>query len=481
MRWIPSLIGDGRAGNDKGPAIESAFRMATAAVPAEMNARLREQIHFENSGQQQFLFCSAMLDRAWSEDLGIALLGELRQNVLAPSIQGTILHKLIQHNVPGAKQWAEGTIRAEYRSDRGLALAKTLADAVDGASWDVLWPLIQADTQFGRELLEGVSYGSLEKGSFTAKFSDEQIAELYAWLLEQYPPGDDPRAFGAMGPTDTIRFLREGTLERLKQRATFEACDALARVELRFPQYRWLGYHFDAAELMACAATWEPPLPSYILAVAADRTKRFVESGDQLLGVVLESLSRLQRELHGDLASVGDLWNSMRADWWPKEEEDLSDYIARFLRRDLVERRVIINREVQIRRGRRGEMAGQSTDIHVDAALGDDSKSDHYGPISLIIEVKGSWNDGLMIDMERQLRDRYIKNNDCRIGVYIVAYFRAERWIATDNRRLKSNAWNIDELRAQLANQAAALSGSVAIRSFVLDVSLDSTKASGVD
>jgi hypothetical protein len=480
IRWIPALIGDRRAGNDKEPAIESAFRLATTAAPAAMSAKLLEQIRFENSGQQQFLFCSEMVDRGWSEALGVALLDEMRENILVPSIQGTILYKLIQRDVPGAQQWAEETVRADYQTNRGLTLAKVLVKASDDASWDVLWPLIQADTQFGRKLLEGVSYGSTDKNSFTAKFSDVQLGALYSWLLEQYPPGGDRRASGAMGPIDTIRFLRDGTLERLKQRATFEACDALARTELRFPQYRWLRYHFDIAELMACAVTWEPPSPRDILAMAADQSKRFVESGEQLLAVVLESLNRLQRELHGDLAAVGDLWNSQKAEWWPKQEEDISDYIARFLRRDLADRGIIINREVQIRRGRRGEMPGQSTDIHVDASPREGSQADHYGAISLIIEVKGSWNDGLMTDMERQLRDRYMKNNDCRIGIYVVAHFRADRWISTDDRRAKSGAWNIDELRTQLAEQARELSGSMVVRSFVLDASLDSTKATGM-
>ena len=84
--------------------------------------------------------------------------------------------------------------------------------------------------------------------------------------------------------------------------------------------------------------------------------KRFVESNEQLLNVVIESLYRLQAELHGELAAVGDLWNNQEKEWWPKQEEDISDYIARFLRKDLSERGVVVNREVQIRRGRRGEM-----------------------------------------------------------------------------------------------------------------------------
>jgi hypothetical protein len=480
-RWIPSLIGDGRAGDEKESTIGTVLRMAANVAPDGMTSNLLEQIRFEDRAEQQFLFCSAMLECAWSDALGTTLLDELRNNSFIPSIQSTILRMLIQHSVAEAKQWAEETVCAEYQTVRGLAFAKTLVNTSDDASWNVLWPLIQADTQFGRDLLEGVSYAAPDKGGFTEVFSDGQLGELYSWLLEQYPPGDDRRASGAMGPTDTIRFLRDGTLERLKQRATFEACDILAQTEMRLPQHRWLHYHFNIAELTACAVTWEPPSPSDILAMAANQSKRFVESGEQLLGVVLESLNRLQRELHGDLAAVGDLWNSQKADWWPKQEEDVSDYIARFLRKDFADRAIIINREVQIRRGRRGEMPGQSTDIHVDATTRGGPQGDHYGAISLIIEVKGTWNDGLMTDMEHQLRDRYMKNNNCRIGVYVAAHFSAGQWIASDERRAKSNKYNVDVLRTQLSEQARELSGSALIRSFVLDASLDSTKATGIE
>jgi hypothetical protein len=405
----------------------------------------------------------------------------LRDRLYVPSIQASILSKLIRHDVPGARQWAEETIKDDFKDERGFEFSKALLTTSYDAGRNVLWPLIQSDTQFGRELLEAVSYGQLEKNAFTASFSDSQLGEIFSWLLEQYPPGDDRRASGAMGPVDTIRFLRDGTLERLKQRATFDACDALMQTELRFPQYRWLRFHFDQAELMACAVTWEAPTPKDILAMATDKAKRFVESGEQLLDAVLESLTHLQTELHDELAAVGDLWNSNNKDWWPKQEEDVSDYIARFLRKDLVERGIIVNREVQIRRGRRGEMAGQNTDIHVDSTPSDDAQAAHYGSIRLVIEVKGSWNDGLMTDMKDQLRDRYLKNNRCRIGLYVVAYFKADRWVATDSRRSKSDALDFDELQQRLSEQAVDISGGATLRSFVLDASLNSTQSSAQD
>jgi hypothetical protein len=121
-------------------------------------------------------------------------------------------------------------------------------------------------------------------------------------------------------------------------------------------------------------------------------------------------------------------------------------------------------------------MPGQSTDIHVDATSPEGGQGDPYGSIQLIIEVKGSWNDGVMVDMGDQLRDRYMKNNNCRIGVYLVAHFSAERWIASDDRRRKSRAHSLNDLRTELSEQAQKLSRAVHIRSFVLDASLDSTR-----
>jgi hypothetical protein len=101
--------------------------------------------------------------------------------------------------------------------------------------------------------------------------------------------------------------------------------------------------------------------------------------------------------------------------------------------------------------------------------------------VNLIIEVKGTWNDGLMTDMEGQLRDRYLRNSSCRTGLYVAAHFTAESWRAIDSRRAKSDRWNVDDVRTYLAEQAEALSGSVTIRAFVLDASLDSTKATGIE
>jgi len=480
-RWIPSLTEDGRAGEDKEPAIEEVFRLAASRAPDAMNQRLVTLIEFQNASEQKYFFHATLFDRAWSESLGRLLLGRLQQNDIAVSLQGSVLSKLLEHEVDGARAWAKDIVRSEHQTERGLGFSHVLLGAGEEKAWHVLWPLISSDAEYGRQLLENLSYGRMDRTSFGAELTDADLEALYGWMVEQYPPANDRVASGVMGPMDTIRFLRDGILETLKKRGTFEACDAIARIELRFPEYKWLRHHFDAAEVLACAMTWEPPVPGVILALGADRIKRFVESNDQLLDAVVESLGRLQAELHGELASVGDLWNNQEKEWWPKQEEDISDYIARFLKRDLSERGIVLNREVQIRRGRRGEMPGQSTDIHVDALMPEQSAESHYGPVSVVIEVKGTWNDGLMTDMESQLRDRYLRNSGCRTGLYVAAHFQAQQWRAEDSRKAKSERWDVNDLSGRLAEQAKALSGSVTIRAVVLDANLDSTKATGTE
>jgi hypothetical protein len=475
VQWIPSLIG-GSLGRETNDAINSVFKMAAIAAPGPMNTYLLAQVAYEDRANR-YLFCGASIEAAWSETLAGELLATLQQDELTTDVQGDLLYRLIDHKFPGAIEWATQTIAASNNSARKQALAKALLIGDDDTGWGTIWSMIRSDASFGRALMADVSYGlNSRASSFTNRLSDAELGDLFTWLLEQYPP-DDGMVSGAMGPTDTIRFLRDGILEQLKARSTFEACDALARAKLHLPQHRWLGHHIDAAEVMACSSTWKAHHPREIIAMAADAHRRLVDSSVQLLALVLESLRRLQAKLHGELSAVADLWNSRDKDWWPKEEEDISDYVARHLRDDLTDRNIVINREVQIRRGRRGEMRGQNTDIHIDATPVDGTQAEIYGATAVIVEVKGSWNNGLMQDMEVQLRDRYLKKNACFTGLYLVAHFIADRWTPDDWRRAKSEAIGKNDLTTKLAAQAASLSEGVNIASFVLDASLNSTGA----
>jgi hypothetical protein len=132
---------------------------------------------------------------------------------------------------------------------------------------------------------------------------------------------------------------------------------------------------------------------------------------------------------------------------------------------DFVGRGIVINREVQIHRGQR-------TDIHVNAVI-KRGPQETFDMITAIIEVKGSWNEELDSAMESQLVGKYLNENRCQHGLFLVGWFNSNLWDKTDNRRRRVPKVSIDEARTQFTNQAKHLSNAgLDTRAFVLDTEI---------
>jgi hypothetical protein len=205
--------------------------------------------------------------------------------------------------------------------------------------------------------------------------------------------------------------------------------------------------------------------------LALDADKRFVETPEQLVEAIFASLGRFQVSLHDELPAAKFLWNELKGAFQPKDEQDLSDYIAKHLGQDLRGRGIIVNREVQIRRGTGGG-GGQRTDIHVDAIV-PGAAPGSYERAYVIIEVKGNWNPDLSTAMETQLRDRYLKDNSCKNGIYLVGWYSCPKWSDADQRRKRCPAISLDDAGRVFSEQAAKVSvAGYYIKSYVLNVSL---------
>ena len=178
--------------------------------------------------------------------------------------------------------------------------------------------------------------------------------------------------------------------------------------------------------------------------------QRLVNDQYQLRDVVIESLLRFQDRLAAANGWAVMLWNRNQdaADkWWPCWENDFSDFVATFLRYDLADRKVVINREIELTRPR---LAGSRTDIQIQAQAAQGPSGPH--PLTAVIECKGCWNSGLRTDLANQLVERYLTAPN-QAGIYLVAYFDDNgRW-RKDNRSSHSHA--IDQLRADLSEIAA--------------------------
>ncbi len=129
---------------------------------------------------------------------------------------------------------------------------------------------------------------------------------------------------------------------------------------------------------------------------------------------------------------------------------------------------LIINREVEIHRGER-------TDIHVDAVVrGSNGKI--YDSVSVIIEVKGCWytkDNVLDTAMRTQLVDRYLRDNRCQHGLYLVGWFNCDQWDDDDYRKKGCPKCSIGEAQKEFDAQADKLSQQgTRIKAFVMNTAL---------
>ena len=66
------------------------------------------------------------------------------------------------------------------------------------------------------------------------------------------------------------------------------------------------------AENYARRHSWVPLKPMEILSVTANQDLRLVQSGDQLLDVIIDSLKRLEAKLQGETAISQFLWEGSK-------------------------------------------------------------------------------------------------------------------------------------------------------------------------
>ena len=427
--------------------------------------------------ENNYIFITRTIRCCWDDRLAAALSAKAKDPLLNPVSVGCLLEDLLDHNVADARAFAESLVQAPPPPEdearlRAVVAAKTLLTHAQDAGWGTLHGVFQGDSKFGREVFLRV--GSDVSDNIAARLTENQLADLYLWLVREFPTNEDPHFEGAhgVGPREMLGHFRDGVLAYLKSVGTSKGCEAIQRIAREMPGLDWLSWTLAEARAITRQRTWVPPKPEDIIELAGDSETRLVQSGDQLLEVLIESLHRLQEKLLGETPRSRFLWNrSPSGKWRPREEESLSDYLKGHLDDDIRDKGIVLGREVQIRR-RAGENRGEHTDILV-TAVPMRSTGEICDSVSAIIEVKGCWHRRISGAMKTQLVDRYLKNNQCRHGLYVVGWFDQESWDKRDARRRQVPRCSKNQAEKRLALQASKLSrGDSLIRSYILDVSL---------
>ena len=442
-------------------------------------------------------FILRKLTYCWDERLIRELLIKAHDKNLHPKSLKALLSELLERNSTEAQSFAESLLQSSpsntQEQERAVAITCALLHHAPNADWSVVWPLIQNNPEFSDEIIKIIAEElDDQQVRILNRLSDAQLADFYVWLVRKYPYREDPQYKGVhkIELRDLIARWRDSLLGELQSRGTSEACEAVAGIMKELPELDWLKWTLLEAQNTVRRHTWEPPRPEYILTMARDQQKYLIQSEDDLLNVIHESLCRLERRLQGETPAVIDLWNvinpshlgkslgiskkngsNWRTMYAPKDENSFSDYVKRHLEQDIKARGIIVNREVEIRRGYGAK--GENPDIKVEA-IPYNSAGNVRNSVTVTIEAKGCWHKELKKAMKTQLVDRYMKDNHCQHGLYLVGWFNCKQWDDADYRKEDARKFNdIQEVRTFFDDQATSLStGGLQIRAFVMNTAL---------
>lgn len=480
-RWVGTIVGfptSGETGDSE--AQTQLLARAYAHAPDEVVARIELLIEAE-ARRDQHLFILGRVAALPGDDIDTMVAREAENTSLPEEPRAQLVRFLFDRGSKRGQEIAERVldpIPSPEDDTRQLAIRCAALLLHTPTGFARVWPLISSDREFGRSVIASIAADEDRRdGRARRLLTEEQLADLFEWIAREFPYSEDRAFTGAhfVGEREMVERWRDSLLRQLQNRGTQTACRALERIERTFPELTWMKGIRARAEQNSRRQSWVPPLPGALIALVARPELRFVESGEQLLRVVLESLGRAQDELQGETPAVRDLWNDVGLRgkvryYTPKNENEISDWLARFMRRDLGGRKIVVNREVEISRPA-GAGRGESTDIHI-TAISDDP--DRPVAIRAIVETKGCWHRELRTALETQLVSRYLNSTGNRYGVYVAGWFASEHWDPSDRRQAACGSITRADAATLLAEQADNVThgGNVVVKSLVLDLTL---------
>lgn len=462
--WVPAVVyflhvpGDDQA-EARNDLFAVAYGIAKEAVHCEIRKALSAHMAQAPACIPSLLWpIKKVLDPPMAELLWEIFLGTAPSSGAAESI----FRLLLWFGFPAALARAAECLREDSLADQqswpnAIKVAVWLLTEAADHGWSLVGPAFQKNPEFGERLWKAVP-----APREVPRLPLHALGETYPWLAEHFPSSEDP-------DSDAVFWLKNSLLQQIVNSGTLEACLLLDSLVRRFPGDESLRWRLQQAWEKFRQETFPWPSPKEFRSLIDNERVRLVRTEGELLDAVWESLERLQQDLQGKSPLVMNLWSELSyKEFKPHDEPHLSLNVEHHLNRDLKERGVIAHREVEIRR-RRGGASGELLDILVsvrEPITGEE--------LNVIVEVKGSWNAGLLTDLSAQLVERYLRDFPGRSGIYLVGWFNCPQWTNSDSRKHASAKHDLESLIKQLNRQAAEVSSSsaVRVRPFVLNAAL---------
>jgi predicted NACHT family NTPase len=248
-------------------------------APEEVIKTLIKMIDMENR-QYDNVYILDKFDDFWDDRLECALLEKIKNKSLKPNCIGKILDYLFKHKSKKARKFVTSLLALPLPStddecERVCIAATVLVANSDPSSWLTLWSIVQQAPLFGRKIFELASADYRHRYiESQLELTEQQLADLYIWLVYQYPFEEDPDSRNqeiGYGTTtrEKIANFRNNVLRQLTERGTPQACTEIQRIIQEFPTVTWFKKTLLRAQENMRRKVWKPPQPEKIIQIVA--------------------------------------------------------------------------------------------------------------------------------------------------------------------------------------------------------------------
>ena len=287
-KWAPVIIAVPINNQHEDSYLEIVKR-AYLNAPEESIKTLITLIDKENK-EHDYLYVIDRFDKCWDERLKLTLLEKVKDPLLKPKCVGQLLEELLNQGLTEARDFAKSLISfplpsVENEREKVLIISRVLFENSDSSSWSLIWLLIQQDSSFGREILE-LAVDHYPRG-IQLNLTEIQLADLYVWLVRQYPHNEDPDYSNEVlahfvTAREDMAHLRDRVLSQLKEKGTLQACAEIQRLIQELPKLTWLKKTLLVAQKNMRRKTWRSPQPEEILQLVVSREPSHLDLFNQL-------------------------------------------------------------------------------------------------------------------------------------------------------------------------------------------------------
>ncbi|WGV24180.1 CHAT domain-containing protein [Halotia branconii] len=263
QRWASIIVGY-PYNSQKEEFYKELIKWSYLKAPSETLNTLVSIIDKENKKDNPILILHKF-EKCWDERFQAVLIKKARDTAIKSECLEQLLEELLNKKSTEARQFAQSLVSIplpleEEAHQKALVAAKVLVEYAEPISWAVLWSVIEQDTDFGREVFEAVTNRYVR--GIDLNLTEKQLADLYIWLVWQYPHFEDPDHSNEVlahniGVRESVAELRDGVLTQLRDTGTSQACTEIERIYNQFPELTWLTRTLFHAKNIMRRENWE--------------------------------------------------------------------------------------------------------------------------------------------------------------------------------------------------------------------------------